>query len=171
MTELQGKNPEAALGAPHRCHDGAGPVANAWRAHVLDPMDVPRFDALSIDDEGGLGGGTWTWRVAALYGPSDVANPGGESLPGDPVMVELPPPTEAEGGGLSVALTWTPVDRAVGYRVYRTPVADEPGTEEWVGDTTGTTFVDTGRVPPVGGVPVDFYRVKGLSPCTFTPGP
>jgi hypothetical protein len=57
------------------------------------------------------------------------------------------------------------------WRVYRDDVKTQLGATNLSPDLTGTTFVDTGRVPPVGGVPVDFYRVKGLSPCTFTPGP
>ena len=128
-------------------NDGVGPVASAWRAHILDPMDVPRFDALSIDDDGTLEGGEWTWRVAALYDAADVTNPGGESLPSDPITVSLP-----DTGGLSVEITWEAVDRAVGYRVYRSAAADTSGAEEWVGDTTAPSFRDDG-------LPTDSARV------------
>ncbi|MFN7146426.1 MAG: hypothetical protein ACK4YP_21815, partial [Myxococcota bacterium] len=120
-------------------NDAAGPVATAWRAHVLDPMNVPRFDHLSIDDAGTLEGGEWTWRVAALFAADDIANPGGESLPGDPVTVALP-----DVGGLAVEVAWEPVPRAIGYRVYRSAAADTSGVEEWVGDTTDTWLRDDG---------------------------
>jgi hypothetical protein len=85
--------------------------------------------------------------VAALYDAADVTNPGGESLPSDPIPVSLP-----DTGGLSVAITWEAVDRAVGYRVYRSADADTSGAEEWVGDTTAPSFRDDG-------LPTDSARV------------
>ncbi len=119
-------------------NDGTGPVANGWRAHILDPMDVPRFESLSIDDEGSIGPGEWTWRIASLYDAADETNPGGESLPGDPITVALP-----DVGGLSVEIAWTPVEGAVGYRVYRSPTADSADVE-WVADTPVASFLDDG---------------------------
>lgn len=113
--------------------EGAGPVASVWRARVLDPLDVPHLDGLGLADAGGggLGPGTWTWRVSARFDAGDAANPGGESLPGDPISVTLP----ALPGGGAVTLRWTAVDGAVGYRVYRTPEADGAiGGEAWVAD-------------------------------------
>lgn len=129
-------------------HDGVGPLATTWRAHVLDPENIPELDTVSIDDEGALGGGDWTWRVAALYDAADATNPGGESLPSDPFVLRLP-----DTGDLAVDLSWTPVEGAVGYRVYRTATGDAGGEDElgWVGDTTITSFRDDG-------LPVDAPR-------------
>ena len=118
--------------------DGTGALASGWRAHVLDPEEVPRFADLSVTD-GGLGAGTWTWRVAALYAATDVSNPGGESLAGDPIHATFP----ADTAGLGVTLTWDSVDDAVGYRVYRSPAAGDT-TLEWVADTVDTSFFDDG---------------------------
>ncbi len=120
-------------------HDGVGPLATTWRAHLLDPEEIPMLDSASIDDEGALGGGDWTWRVAALYDAADPTNPGGESLPSDPFVFTLP-----DTGDLAVGLSWTPVDGAVGYRVYRSASADTDGDEAWVGDTVETYFRDDG---------------------------
>lgn len=125
-------------------HDGVTPVDTIWRAEVLDPLAAPAFDDLGIAFAGtnGLGGGTWTYRIAARFAPTDARNPGGEGLASDPIVVRLPDVP----GGLSLSLSWTPVPRAVGYRVYRTPTSDAgSGTERWVGDVAGTTFVDAGR--------------------------
>jgi hypothetical protein len=122
--------------------DGTGPTDGVWRAHILDPLQVPRLADLSIDDGGGLDGGDWVWQVAAIYDPGDASNPGGESLPSDPILVTLP-----DEGGLAVTLTWAPLDGAVGYRVYRSPTADTDGDTEWVGDTVDPTFLDAGAVP------------------------
>jgi hypothetical protein len=134
-------------------HDGAGPLATTWRAHVLDPEEIPELESVSIDDSGGLGGGDWTWRVAALYDAADPTNPGGESLPSDPFVLRLP-----DSGDLAVDLAWTPVDGAVGYRVYRTATGESGGDTEgalgWVGDTTTASFRDDGIVADPSQVPL-----------------
>lgn len=116
--------------------DGGGAVATVWRAEVLDPLEVPVFDDLSVDygDGVGLGGGTWIYRVSALFAPDDPRNPGGESLPSDPIVVRLPELDQR----IQLTLTWTAVEDAVGYRIYRTPSADSgSGTEEWLADVSG----------------------------------
>jgi hypothetical protein len=123
-------------------YDGTTAVDTVWRAQVLDPLDAPQFADLSIDYGTGteLGGGTWVYRIAALYDANDAINPGGESLPSDPIVVRLPDIPDR----IVLTLTWTAAPRAVGYRVYRTPAADSgSNTEEHVTDVTLTTFTDT----------------------------
>lgn len=152
-------------------HDGAGPLASTWRAHLLDPEVVPDLADVSIDDSGGLTGGDWTWRVAALYDAADSTNPGGESLPSDPFVITLP-----DTGDLGVTLTWTEVEGAAGYRVYRSSTADTDGDEAWVGDTTTTSFRDDGlpadpsRIPLPEGALGEWAALSALidareSPC------
>ncbi|MBW2258447.1 MAG: IPT/TIG domain-containing protein, partial [Deltaproteobacteria bacterium] len=72
-------------------NDGSGPVDTALRAQILDPLAAPRIDDISVDvsdsDQTGLDGGTWIYRVSALYASDDDDNPGGESLPSDPFVV------------------------------------------------------------------------------------
>ncbi len=125
-------------------NDGASPVQSALRAVILDPLDVPRLEGVSVMtvDEGGLSPGTWTYRVSALYPTSDEANPGGESLPGDPVPITLPD----VGLSFSPTLTWTEVEGASGYRIYRSLSADD-ATLGWVADVDGVSaYTDAGEV-------------------------
>ena len=151
-------------------NDGDGPVSTVWRAVVLDPLDVPWFEGLSVDtsSEDGLSAGTWTWRIAALFAEDDDYNPDGESLPGDPVTVVLP---EIDGA-LVPTLRWEAVDGATGYRVYRTAAAgDGAASVGWVADVTdgSTSFQDTGGeidpaiVPLVAGALGEWATLPALS--------
>lgn len=122
--------------------DGAAAVATTWRARILDPLDVPWFEGLSLTtSETGLGAGTWVYRVSATYAADDEVNPGGESLAGDLISVTLPD----LGAAWQPTLRWTEVEDATGYRIYRSPVAGDPaGEERWLADVTGTSFTDVG---------------------------
>lgn len=120
-------------------HDGTNAVNTGWRALILDPLDAPRVTDLSVVVGQGLAPGRWTYRVSALYDSADDDNPSGESLPSDAFAVRLPDIP----GGVEPTLTWTPSAGAVGYRVYRSPAADDPsGTEEWLADVTVESFTD-----------------------------
>lgn len=123
---------------------GSGASGKAYRAEILDPAKVPGFDDLDIVKGGGtgLGKGTWVYRVAAVMGGSDPTNPGGETLPSEPIVVQLPD----FAGKLKVTVKWTAVAGAAAYRVYRSVMADSAlGTEKQVGpDVTGTSFEDAG---------------------------
>jgi hypothetical protein len=115
--------------------DGVGPVSDVQRAMVLDPLDVPWVDEVSLDSaDDGLGQGRWTYRISALFDASHAANPEGESLAGEPVSITLP----ASDDGWAPRLCWTPVDGAAGYRIYRSVEADGTSAElGWLADTTG----------------------------------
>ncbi|MCB9777193.1 MAG: hypothetical protein H6742_01350 [Alphaproteobacteria bacterium] len=117
-------------------------VATTWRAMILDPLDVPWFDGLSLNsDADGLSAGRWTWRVAAVYADDDLSNPGGEGLAGDPVQVSLP---EVEGGW-KPTIRWLAVDGAVAYRVYRSAEADAPVGEEYLlAEVDALSWTDVG---------------------------
>ena len=64
----------------------------AHRARILRPEDAPLFeDITAIDlDPGGLGAGTWYYRVSAERTLAHPDNPGGETLPSDPLVVVRP---------------------------------------------------------------------------------
>lgn len=126
-------------------HDGVGPVDTIWRAEVLDPQAAPEFANLSIrvGTGQGLGGGTWTYRIAALFGPSDARNPGGESLASDPIVVRLPDLQ----GGVELDLSWTAVPGATAYRVYRSPAAGNADVV-LISDTPSTSLLDDGTAAP-----------------------
>lgn len=128
--------------------DASGATATVLRANILDPLATPELVDLDITiDESpgasGIGGGVWIYRVAATFPADDPVNPGGESLPGEPIVVQLP-----ELPGLEVTIRWDAIPGASGYRVYRTPAAgDSAGSVALVGTTAAgdaTAFPDTG---------------------------
>ncbi len=125
-------------------HDGTSPVATVHRAMVLDPLDVPWLEEISLvsDEEDGLQAGRWTYRVSALFDSSHAANPDGESLAGEPVNITLP---TSERGWLPT-ICWQQVDDAVGYRVYRSAEPDASSASvAWLADADATLcFQDTG---------------------------
>lgn len=115
--------------------DGGGATDEVLRAQVLDPMDVPWFEDVAVDeDDGGQGlaPGTYTWRVSALFDAADPVNPGGESLAADLLVLTLPD----IGSAWLPTLSWSPVPGAAGYRVYR--------DDAWAGDVTDPSFLDHG---------------------------
>jgi hypothetical protein len=125
--------------------DGAGPVASVLRAIVLDPLDVPWLDSVSLESsaDAGLEAGRWTYRVSALFDASHTSNPLGESMAGEPVSLTLPASEE----GWLPTVCWTAVDQAVAYRVYRSASPDAPSsTLTWLADTPDarTCFQDVG---------------------------
>jgi hypothetical protein len=67
-----------------------------------------------------------------------------------------------------VALSF-PGAPATAWRLYRDLVKTQLGTSPLVPDTIVTSFTDPGSVPPPPAL--WFYRLKGLSPCSSTPGP
>jgi hypothetical protein len=132
-------------------NDGTGPVDTVLRAQLLDPLQVPYLTDVSVlpGAGAGLGGGDWVWQVAALYDPTDLSNPGGESLPSERLSLSLLDTPD----GLRPTLSWTPVSGAVGYRVYRSATAGDPAPS-WVADVLGTTFVDDGAAADPSRVPL-----------------
>lgn len=78
-------------------HNGTSPVSSIYRAEVLSPLAAPRIDLLLDVAEAGANdtsifrdGGSWQYRVSAVFAPNDSFNPDGESLPGEPLNVKLP---------------------------------------------------------------------------------
>ncbi len=120
-------------------HDGTngpngtnGATNTAYRAQVLDPLAGPEIldlDALLGADDGstGLEGGLWFYRVAAMFPSNDPSNPGGESMSGEVLNVQLPDLGVLNPGDLhqiELTLQWQPVAGAGGYRVYRSPTVN-----------------------------------------------
>lgn len=112
-----------------------GAVDNAvLRAFLLDPFEAPEISSLDLQqaEVGGLGAGIWYYRVAAVMKPWNAVdpaapennNPGGEALPSEPLVVQLPT------GNLSLTLFWQGIEGADRYVIYRTPVADGISGEE-----------------------------------------
>lgn len=134
-------------------HDGSGAVATVLRAPVLDPLATPEVVDVGVtllaedDARPGLGEGLWIYRIAAEFPEDDAIDPGGESLPGEPLVVQLP-----DVPGLALTLSWDAIPGASGYRVYRTRVADQRVDDvRLLGTTSGATraFMDAGDVTPI----------------------
>lgn len=128
-----------------------GPTTDVWRAEVLDPLDAPRIEDVAArrgDAGEGIGAGVWYYRVSAVMADDDPSNPGGESLPSDPLSVNLP---DALEGTLVLTLIWDPVPGAKGYRVYRSPGPDMPAGSELllaeVPDAAATSYEDATGTP------------------------
>jgi hypothetical protein len=68
---------------------------------------------------------------------------------------------------VDVELSWT-ATAALRFRLYRDAVKTALGRSPVAPDVPGTGFRDGRALERAG---LDFYRVKGLSPCTSTPGP
>ncbi|TNF23714.1 MAG: DUF4215 domain-containing protein [Deltaproteobacteria bacterium] len=143
---------------------GAGAVRTAWRAEVLRPEDSPVLDGELVIalDPAGIGPGLWYYRVSAVMSSADADNPGGETLPSEPLAIQVPPWAP---DNFQVTLTWAPVPGAVGYRVYRTATADQPlSTVVLVASVAQPRFVETGLTPiasPDPSLPTTTPRVLG----------
>jgi alpha-tubulin suppressor-like RCC1 family protein len=127
------------------------------------------------------GGSVWAWGYngSGQFGNGTFSNVNllpvqasinlGSSVPPDQGNV-LHAIKLADGATWDVVLDWTGTG-ALTWRIYRDTDKSQLGTTALPPDATVVNFVDAGRVPPVAGVPCDFYRVRGLSPCSATPGP
>ncbi len=138
--------------------DGAGTLASAERAMILDPAEVPTLDVGDIfAAPTGLDPGYWIYRVSALFSAADLDNPGGESLPSDEVILRVPSFT---GKKIQVLLSWqaprdslgAPLPGVAGYAVYRTPAVNGISGQEVLLATVpgGTTlqYTDDGAAVP-----------------------
>ena len=128
-------------------NDGTEAVADVHRAELLRAEDAPSISELNVlfDDEG-LTTGVWFYRVSAVMDASDEDNPGGETLPSSVQPLFVSPLLE---DAMTVTLTWTSVEGAVAYHVYRSPVADLASGNERRIATVGaesTSLVDNGLV-------------------------
>ncbi len=125
-------------------HDGGAALATTFRAAVLSPDEAPQIDDVELDTVAkGLGAGVWTWRVAAVMASGDPINPGGESLPSDPLTVRVP----KLDVGVAVQLSWKPVAGAVSYRVYRSATGTSGAASQGLLATVAastTSFTDVG---------------------------
>ncbi|HEY3354277.1 MAG TPA: hypothetical protein VGQ83_13575, partial [Polyangia bacterium] len=127
------------------------------RAVILDASTAPTNlnVGLDISTVDGVAAGVYFYRVAAIMGPADPFNPGGETLPSASFGVNLPP--IGSGYFLRVVLSWNPVPGAVGYRIYRTAANAPASTATLLADTTAlpasftcsgpTTCTDAGATP------------------------
>ncbi len=121
-------------------HDGQAPTAAVHRAQVLDPAQAPEIlDVAARRGKGGagIGAGVWYYRVSALMADDDAANPGGETLASDPLVVSLPDDLRET---VVLTVSWRAVPGAKAYRVYRSPGADQMyGAERLLAEVPAST--------------------------------
>ncbi len=99
---------------------GGGATTSVVRAEVLRTEDTPEIDGdLQIAlDPAGLAPGLWYYQVSAVMAGDDADNPGGETLPSEPLPIQVPPWAPDH---FRVTFRWTPVAGATQYRIYRSP--------------------------------------------------
>jgi hypothetical protein len=157
---------------------GNGSVTNFETRPVLAATAPPNVVAIAA----GLhslaltgGGEVWAW------GRNDLGQLGIGSADGflpHPVAIRVDfdrvPPDQgnllrATREGDDVRLTWDLTDPVTAslWRVYADTDKGSLGTTGLAPDTEETTFLDAGAVPRSA---LEFYRIKGLSRCTLTPG-
>jgi hypothetical protein len=128
--------------------NGTAAQNSVYRAQILDPLAGPEVNDLDAelgDGTVGLEGGTWYYKISAIFPNNDPNNPEGESLPGELLSVQLPDNPDK----IVLTLTWDQVAGASGYRVYRTaaPNGDSNNVEllAEVAGGTNTTLIDDGQ--------------------------
>lgn len=127
-------------------------LASIERAMLLDPSGAPLVaDPQASLQSGTLAKGTWYYKVAAVMINGDADNPGGETLASDEKIAVL----SAQG---QVALSWSAVQNAAFYRVYRSPVANGTSQSEVLvkDNVNATTYTDTGVDAPGSATPLAF---------------
>lgn len=104
-------------------HDGVSAIDDVWRTQILDPLDSPTIEDIMVvaGDGAGLGSGIWYYCVSAVFPSDHPTNPGGESLPSDPLVLNLP---DNLLDTLIITLIWSSVDGASAFRIYRSPDPD-----------------------------------------------
>jgi hypothetical protein len=134
-------------------HDGTAALKSVERARILDPLDVPGLpDVDLVPSQAGLMGGTWVYRVTGVRPASYASDPGGETLPSDPLNITVPNVASLAGTpAIKVSLTWPTIQNVASYNIYRTATSGQSAADvELIGNvpqpTTGTTvsFDDTG---------------------------
>lgn len=136
--------------------DGTNYLATCERAMVLDPNEAPNLSVqdIVVSTQTGLAAGYWFYRVSALYADTDPDNPGGQSLPSDEVIIQVPSLGKLK---VQIELSWTapadslgaPLPNVLSYNVYRTPVVNGiSGQEVLLANVDATTFTDDGTDVP-----------------------
>ena len=151
---------------------GNGAEATFWRASVLSPDDAPKVSGVNLNLDSAatmqFEPGRYSYRISAVMAADYSDNPGGETLPSDSFMIQIPDISEEVG----IILNWTEVADAVAYRVYRTAAANQPGGSELLLAEVAApnrSYTDDGSVLPVGsgplplGAPGNFSALPGMN--------
>ncbi|HEU4733895.1 MAG TPA: hypothetical protein VFT22_38645 [Kofleriaceae bacterium] len=140
--------------------DGKNALASVERARILDPLDVPELPDLDLATaKTGLAAGTWVYKVTGVRDPAYASDPGGETLPSDPLTVTLPA-LHGDDPLIKVSLTWPQLPNVVSYNVYRTPAPGQAASQvELIGNV------------PAGATPTVSFEDAGATSMGTTPLP
>ncbi|MGE5187287.1 MAG: IPT/TIG domain-containing protein [Acidobacteriota bacterium] len=134
-------------------YDGAAALKSVERARILDPLDVPGVPDIDLTPAAaGVAPGTWVYRITGVRATNYASDPGGETLPSDPLDVTLPDVSSLAGTPLvKVSLSWPAMQNVASYNIYRTSMSGQGAADvQLIGNVaqpaTGTTvtFDDTG---------------------------
>jgi hypothetical protein len=111
--------------------DGTAATGTVERARILDPLDVPQVPGIDLTPSAtGLAAGSWVYRVSGVRAASFASDPGGETLPSDPLNVTLPDLTNLTATSLvKVTLSWPAMTNVASYNVYRTSAVGQGVTQ------------------------------------------
>ena len=140
--------------------DGTNALSSVERARILDPLDVPELPDLDLTPaKSGVGAGTWVYKISGVRDAAYPSDPGGETLPSDPLTVTLPA-LHGDDPLIKVTLTWPQMSRVVSYNVYRTPAPGQAASQvELIGNV------------PAGTAPKVSFEDAGASAMGTTPLP
>ncbi len=133
--------------------DGAAALTSVERARILDPLDVPDVPDIDLTPATmGVTAGSWTYKITGVRDAAYPSDPGGETLPSDPLSITVPDLTKNTKAPLAkVTLTWPVMQNVVSYNIYRTSAAGQTASQvQLIGNvaqpTNATTvsFDDTG---------------------------
>jgi len=130
-------------------NNGTSETREVLRAKILDPDQTPEITDINLEEGTGTGldGGVWYYRVSAIMPPTDPDNPGGETLPSDPLVVLLPSLSDK----VHLTIYWIGVAGAAGYRIYRSPTPNlTSGSEVLLAEVGAGVlhYKDDGSVAP-----------------------
>lgn len=134
--------------------DTGSSSSKIYRAQVLNPLKTPELGVnlnLLEDAQTDLTQGLWYYRLVAVFGDQSQEeytyysgdNGPGQSLPGEPLSINLP-----DLPGMQLTLSWDAVPGADSYRLFRSVSgAPEDATNYGlVFEGSGLFYVDTGVV-------------------------
>lgn len=130
-------------------------------------IDGGDWHSLALKGSGALHG--WGWNSAGQLGDGttmDASLPVGSGTP-DPIPPDQGNVLRAVRQVKAVVLSFAGAP-AQSWRLYRDGVKSVPPTSRLTPDTSVSPFVDTDALLDTAS---GFYRIKGLSPCSGTPGP
>jgi hypothetical protein len=146
-------------------YDGENNTASAeiFRAQVLSPLLVPTVTAVDLlfdeNQPSNLTQGLWYYTVTGVFNSTDLNNPGGESLPGAVITLQIPNITH-----LLVSLTWDDQPGAVSYNIYRTPVANSSSSNlRLVANVAANRYIDHGFDPISQQMPLRPYSLGNFA--------